>query len=390
MGVRPLPALLLVAAVALLIAGLVYLRHDTSPTPAGAATVIGKLAPAISPQRRPAPVSVPTGRPARAPQSFTQRLRCVDVHRFYQHAPPEVQKLLCERRPLAALAIIVPLAEAGDRRALEALALLARCPIPSPAGHRQSVLELARGRGASPETLARLDEVLAQQERGPSAEELDACHQSASEFSKLQPAILQQFAGVLGRSVQTLRGENELDVQIEYQRRTLVAGDADAEENLARDLLQKGTPASQAQAMTLLRAAADASPAAKAELATCLLQGCPTPATDPTEARQLLTEAASAGDLTALLILAGPQGPAAWNPDPDLPMPERYAWTQFLEQLQSQGCFGTAQYATWAASPAAPPGLTAMSPADAQAAQARAETLLASTLPPTRQLLGCD
>jgi hypothetical protein len=390
MGVRPLPTLLLVAAVALLIAGLLHLRRDARSSPAGATPLIGKPSPAVSPQRPSASGTSTAERAARAPQSFTQRLRCVDVHRFNPHASPEVQALLCERKPLKALGIIVPLAEAGDQRAFVTLAFLTQCPKPSSAEQRKTWLELARGRGASPETLERLEEVLAQEEQGPSAEELQACRQSAEELRRLQPGMLQQFTDVLGRSQQRLRGENELDVQIEYQQRTLVAGDAEAEENLARNLLQKGTPESQAQAMTLLRAAAANSPSAKTELATCLLQGCPTPAADPTEARQLLTEAAATGDLAALMVLAGPQGPAGWNPDPDLPMPERYAWSQFLQQLQSQGCFGTGQYATWAASPAAPPQLTAMSPADAQAAQARAATLLASTLPPARQLLVCD
>ena len=353
MGVRPLPTLLLVAAVALLIAGLLHLRRDARSSPAGATPLIGKPSPAVSPQRPSASGTSTAERAARAPQSFTQRLRCVDVHRFNPHASPEVQALLCERKPLKALGIIVPLAEAGDQRAFVTLAFLTQCPKPSSAEQRKTWLELARGRGASPETLERLEEVLAQEEQGPSAEELQACRQSAEELRRLQPGMLQQFTDVLGRSQQRLRGENELDVQIEYQQRTLVAGDAEAEENLARNLLQKGTPESQAQAMTLLRAAAANSPSAKTEL-------------------------------------AGPQGPAGWNPDPDLPMPERYAWSQFLQQLQSQGCFGTGQYATWAASPAAPPQLTAMSPADAQAAQARAATLLASTLPPARQLLVCD
>jgi hypothetical protein len=38
---------------------------------------------------------------------------------------------------------------------------------------------------------------------------------------------------VLGRSLQTLRGEDELDVEIEYGRKTLVRGDAEAEQSLA-------------------------------------------------------------------------------------------------------------------------------------------------------------
>lgn len=37
----------------------------------------------------------------------------------------------------------------------------------------------------------------------------------------------------------------------------------------------------------------------------CLLRGCPTPVQDPTEARELLMDAALAGDTIALLILAG-------------------------------------------------------------------------------------
>ena len=114
----------------------------------------------------------------------------------------------------------------------------------------------------------------------------------------------------------------------------LLAGDADGEASLATELLQKGSPASQREAMALLREAAKTLPFAKTELAECLLRGCPTPEPDPTEARQLLMDAAAAGDLAALRILAGPVYPNIPSVDPNVVAPERYAWSQFLEQLK--------------------------------------------------------
>jgi len=150
--------------------------------------------------------------------------------------------------------------------------------------------------------------------------------------------------------------------------------------------LQKGTPDSQAEAVTLLRDAADSSPSAKAALARCMLQGCPTPAPDSSGAHQLLVDAATSGDLFALMTLASPEHDVY----PDLPAPERYAWGEFLQRLHEEGCFGVTDYATWATVPSRRPDLTALSPADAALAQARAAELLGKPLDQTRTRLGCD
>ncbi|HEY1874370.1 MAG TPA: hypothetical protein VGG67_08210, partial [Steroidobacteraceae bacterium] len=187
------------------------------------------------------------------------------------------------------------------------------------------MIALAQKNGATPQTVQRLDDLLSEEERGPTAEELEACRQSVEVLRKLQPGMIQQLTGVLGRSVQTLRGENELDVEIEYARKTLVRGDAEAEESLASFLLEKGTSESQAEALTLLEEAADSSPSAKTALARCMLEGCPTPAPDRSGARQLLVDAATAGDLLALTTLAGPADPDFHDSYPDLSASERYA-----------------------------------------------------------------
>jgi len=274
---------------------------------------------------------------------------------------------LCDRKPLNALKILLPLAEAGDLHALKVLAFLGEggsCNTRTPitAASREILVSLARTRGAAPETLRRLDDVLAEEQAGPTPDELEACRESLSELKK-------------------------------FERKTLVHGDADGEEDLAIDLLKKGTPDSQAEAMALLRAAAATLPSARSRLADCLLRGCPTPASDPTEARQLLRDAAAAGDLSALLTLAGSTDPSHADSDPSLPPPERYAWAQFLQRLNAAGCFGAAQYSTWATSGEAPgrqSSLLAMSPADASAAQSRAAALIAAQLDRTRQLLGCE
>jgi TPR repeat protein len=190
--------------------------------------------------------------------------------------------------------------------------------------------------------------------------------------------------------VAALKGENELDVQIEYDRKSLKPGSADGQLKLAKELLEKGTPGSQDEAMTLLTEAARTSVEAKAELARCLLKGCPTPAPDPTEARQLLTDAALAGNPFALSTLAGSTDPNFFDLDPTLPAPERYAWSRFQARLNPEGCFGSSLYVAWAMAPTPPPNLLAMSPTDATAAEARAAQLLATQLSETRKLLRCD
>ena len=308
-------------------------------------------------------------------------------------APPDALALLCEGKLSSALKILAPLAEAGDRRAINVLfGVQIGChnSKASVKSNRAVMVALVQKSGASSETVQRLDDVLAEEERGPTADELEGCRQIATETMKLQPAVARQFIDTLGREVTMDRGQAALQVQIEYDRKMLIRGDADGEERLAEELLEKGTPDSQAEAVTLLRDAADRLPSAKTTLATCLIQGCPTPEPDPTEARQLLTDAASAGDLTALRILAGPVYPGIPYVDPNLPAAERYAWSHFLQRLNEQGCFGPGAYVTWAILPGLAPDPLAMSPAESAAAQARAAALLAAQLNKTRALLGCD
>jgi len=290
-----------------------------------------------------------------------------------------------------------PLAEAGDPHAIRVLGFVGndgRCDLLAasrPAAARRSkALAIAEQNGATPQTLRRLDALLTEEEPGPSGEELEACRQAADVLAKLEPGLTQQLASALGRSAQALRGENELDVNIEYARKMLIPGDAEDQEDLAQLLLQKNTPDSQAEALKLLRDAAKSSPSAKTALARCLLKGCPTPAPDPAEARQLLTDAARAGDLLALMTLAGPADSRGADLDPNLPAPERYAWSEFLQRLHEEGCFGATEYFAWALFRSQHPNLLALSPVDAAAAQARSAALLAAQLNKTRALLGCD
>jgi len=328
-------------------------------------------------------------------QSFSHRLRCISYHRGFGHLlAPETLLLLCDRKPLEALKIMSSMAEAGDEHARIALALLGNfgsCDAlqPSPTFPRFSVvtMERARQNGATSDTLQRLSGVLSEEQAGPTVDELEACRQGASEYKKLWPAMVEQFVSNLGRSLKTLLGENEADVQIEHDRKSLVSGDADSQLQLAHDLLKKGTPNSQGEALTLLREAASASPAAETELAECLLKGCPTPAPDTREAIQLLTEAALSGDPLALRMMSSAAG---FDAELILPASERYAWSKFLQRLNEEGCFGTSEYLTWVNFPNPQPGLLEMSPYESTAAEARAAGLLATQLDRTRALLGCN
>lgn len=330
------------------------------------------------------------------PQSFSHRLRCIGYHReLGRLLAPEALLLLCDRKPLEALKIMSSMAEAGDEHARIALALLGNvggsCDAlqPSPTFPRFSVvtMERARKNGATDDTLRRLNGVLSEEQAGPTVDELEACRQSASEFKKLWPAIVEQLLSSLGRSLKTLLGENEVDVQIELDRKSLVSGDTDSQLELALDLLKKGTPDSQGEAFTLLREAASSSPRAKTELAECLLKGCPTPAPDTREATQLLTDAALSGNPLALRIMSGTVG---FDAELIPPASERYAFSKFLQRLNEEGCFGTSEYLTWVTVPDPRPDLLEMSPYESTAAEARAAGLLATQLDRTRALLGCN
>ena len=396
----------LLSLVLLGVAVLLYVLRHSPPRPVAerspaAGTTVQRLPPPGGTPPAPAPAASPAelARTDDSSGSFTRRLRCTQGRLLLgRTAPPEVLAALCDRKPLSALKILVPLAEAGDLHAVKVLAFLAEggsCDTYKPvtSASREILVSLARTRGAAPETLRRLVDLLAEEQAGPAPDELEACRQSLGELKKLRSGFLRQFTDALGRSEQTLRDENGPDVEIEFERKMLVHGDADGGEDLAMLLLQKGTPESQAEAMTLLREAAGTLPSAKSRLADCLLRGCPTPASDPTEARQLLRDAATAGDLSALMTLAGPTDATHADSDPSLPAPERYAWGQFLQRLSREGCFGAAQYSTWATSGEAQERqsrLLAMSPAEASAAQARAAALIGAQLDRTRQLLGCD
>jgi hypothetical protein len=330
------------------------------------------------------------------PQSFSHRLRCIGYHREFGHLlAPETVLLLCDRKSLEALKIISSMAEAGDEHARIALALLGNVGLscdalqPSPTFPRFSVvtMERARKNGATGDTLQRLSGVLSEEQDGPTVDELEACRQSAGEFKKLWPAIVEQLVSSLGRSLKTLLGENEVDVQIELDRKSLVSGDTDSQLQLAQDLLKKGTPNSQGEALTLLREAASSSPSAKTELAECLLKGCPTPAPDTREATQLLTDAALSGNPLALRIMSGTVG---FDAELIPPASERYAFSKFLQRLNEEGCFGVSEYLAWVNFPNPQPGLLEMSPYESTAAEARAAGLLATQLDRTRALLGCN
>jgi hypothetical protein len=399
---RHLPRRALIGTCAVVLLGLLAIGYGLRP-PGGAdgapqrqlANGRGAIAP--GPQaERPSGPDAPSGRAARR---FTQRVRCTEYRRaFGLQLPPDILSLLCDRRPLDAVKLLSAMAEAGDERGRAGLVVLGAaggsCDIlkPSPTfpAYVVAMMRRAKENGATSQTLQRLSEVLAEQQAGPTADELEACRQSAAALRNLWPGMLEEFASTLGRSLKTLRGENAADLQIEYDRKMLVPGDADAQLRLAFELQQQGTADSQAEAEALFRQAASALPAAKSELARCLLTGCPTPASDLTEAHQLLEEAALAGDFSALIMLSGATDPKYLDLTSIVPAPEQYAWSQFLQRLNEEGCFGTSQYIGWAGRPPVAPNLMALSPTDATSAQARAASLVASRLDQTQRLLGCD
>jgi hypothetical protein len=131
-------------------------------------------------------------------------------------ASPEVLSLLCAGKQLDALQAVLPLARAGDQHALKVLFLLTQCNGPEAATHRERMLEIATRNGAAPETLQRLDALLTQEQAGPSADELAACRQAKSELTQqLLPRLRAEAANIFGRALETLRGSDERDLEIE-------------------------------------------------------------------------------------------------------------------------------------------------------------------------------
>src|ERR1700704_5015271 len=175
--------------------------------------------------------------------SFNHRVHCVQVRLLYGRlAPPDALALLCQGNLLGALKILAPLAEAGDRHAINVLfRMQSECHDwkPSPISNRTIMVALAQKNGASSETAQRLNDLLAEEEHGATADEREGCRQIATETMELQPAVARQFTDTLGREVTMGRGPAALEVQIEYDRKMLIRGDADGEQKLAEELLEK-------------------------------------------------------------------------------------------------------------------------------------------------------
>jgi hypothetical protein len=368
---------------------------SAQPVPAGSLPRARPPDPAARGASRPADTVTAGGageHGTRTVPDFNHGLRCRQLRLSYGHlVPADSVALLCDGRPVEALRIIVPLADAGDHRALVALfAYQDTCQGgPPPPFLRPQLVAAAQRNGVAAQTVRRLDEALADEERALDDDEIAACHQAGEETEKLLRGLKRQVREVLGREVPQGDARAVLDAQIDYERKLVLRGDAFGEEGLAALLLQKGTPESNAEAITMLRDAATTSPSAKTMLAGCVLRGC-LAAPDPAAARELLTEAASAGDRSALLILSSTVDPSSHQTDLNLPVPERYAWSELLLQLDQGGCFGTGAYITWAVAPMRTMSLLAMSPSDSALSQARAAALLAERLPEIRAQLGCD
>src|SRR3984893_3697207 len=112
----------LVSLALLAAAVLLYLlRHSPPRSIAERSPAAGATVQPLPPPGRTPPAPAPAGAPAEVARTdapsgtFTRRLRCTQGRFFLgRTAPPEVLAALCDRKPLSALKILVPLAEAGD------------------------------------------------------------------------------------------------------------------------------------------------------------------------------------------------------------------------------------------------------------------------------------
>ncbi|MBS0379388.1 MAG: hypothetical protein JSS29_12930 [Proteobacteria bacterium] len=331
------------------------------------------------------------------PEQFVKRLHCSQYHFLLgNRVSADVFALLCAGQLAKAGQRLLSLARSGDRTAVASLGMLAQCDrgdAPRPVGRRERGVELARRYGASDQTIARLDAVLAEEERGPSAERKEQCAEAQEMTQAAMELWRQDVEKVLGTVPGQASPEESSDLEIEYLRKTLAPGDDEWATDLADALLRRGTAQDRAQAVALLRKASERSPDAARQLADCMLSGCPTPDPDPAEAQRLLGSAALAGNYTALEQLASPPpaNPATQGqlPDAQLGPADRFAWSQLLTTLVARGCYGPAEYARYAWGRYPAPDSTTLSPADAVLAAQKVEDLTAN-LPSLVRTLGCD
>jgi hypothetical protein len=298
-----------------------------------------------------------------------------------------LRKLACGN-PQEAIDELVKDAKEGSLSAFAALdALMGQCERGWRLDSRTSdqeigILTRLHDRRVGPHVVERVRQLLA-------ASRVDSawCHRLKADMPGLSGERSAALNSALGRPF-----DPAIDGPFEYLaviRKLAEGGNAYDQMRIAGWLLVDGRTEQQIEAMKWLKQAARTLPDAKAELAACLIQGCPTPSDDLIAAHDLLKAAARQGSRVAISILADGSEAARRGLNLDLSPTERYAWQQLYDDLIADGCFGVDMYISWATDGAKLVDTSEMPVSERQRAEEAATNLHAASFDRVRNYVGC-
>jgi hypothetical protein len=310
-----------------------------------------------------------------------------------QSVPPEVLRMIACGQQEQAVGVLLEMSRSGDLNAYAALGETVRqCDRLKRSDHDQEkeeyqLLQRLDPRKDTPQIRERVRELFRIRLRDSSAEALAFCSRLDAERLGLRDGFAVALNRAFGRPLDpAIDGPN---IGLAVLQKLATDGNPAYQLMLARMLLADGRLDKQSEATHWLRGAAESLPDAKAELAACLVQGCPTPSGDVVQARQLFEEAAMLGSRLALSALSNDQFSAKRGLDLKLPAHERYAWQQLHEALTAAGCFGTEAYLSWLTTGLDSSDVDALSAAENTDAQIAATNLQAAHLASIRKRIGC-
>jgi hypothetical protein len=310
-----------------------------------------------------------------------------------QDVPLQLLRMIACGRQEQAVGILLELSRSGDLNAYAALGEMVRhCDRQKNIGNddaaeQYELLQRLDPEKDTPQTRERVRALLDVQRQHSSAEAFAFCSRLEAERLGLKDGFAVALNRAFGRPLDpAIDGSN---VGLPVLQKLATEGDATYQLMLARILLLDGRPEKQREAVEWLRSAADSLPDAKAELAACLVQGCPTPSDDLAEVQDLFEEAAKVGSRLALSALANDQFSAKRGLDLPLPADERYAWQQLYGSLVAAGCFGTEAYLSWVTEVSESIRMGQLSAAESAHAQGKAIELQVAHLESIRKSRGC-
>jgi hypothetical protein len=327
-------------------------------------------------------------------QAFVCRARVIDEVMWLDGAqvPDDLLQMIACGQTAQALDPLMELAKTGDIDAFLTLSLISsRCH----GSETQAAIALQQdaavrklGEDDAPaEVIEKVERIFdVRRDVAQSQEEFATCTRLKADMAWLWPSLAETFSNIVGHPLDP-SADGEQNALLSVARKLASAGTAADQMRLARMLLRSRQPEQRAEAVQWLQRAAKVEPDAKAQLAACMLRGCPTPSEDPAPARQLLASAASEGSRMALSVLADDR---TTDYQIELPIAERYAWQQLHQSLAREGCLGSSAYVAWATNHPPRIELSSLAPEDAEAAQRTTADFIATRLAANRTRMGCN